>query len=200
MKMHWLIVALPGLSTCLQAQTLSGISTRWSDSFVEWDLFVFAPPDTTQTSEDIDSTEVKEDMFGELKLRWLNMRDDWTEWDYTMGDETGTIKMKWKGDPSHWELRSFGGSVITMRTAWKNDFTQWRVTDNSISLTLKSRWTGQFDEWLVQDKTRGSFYLYTLVQNDPRDWAIEDDLDTSVSNTMKMALIFLSIFHASPKM
>ena len=182
------------------AQNLSGISTRWSDSFVEWELFGFAA-DTSQTDEDSEDLEetANEELFGELKLRWLNIRDDWSEWDYSMGEERGTIKMKWKDDVTQWELRSYQGSIITMRAAWSNDLSEWRVTNNSISLQLKSRWSGQADEWLVQDSNRGTFYMYTLQEGDPRDWAIEDELDDSVPASMKMALVFLTIFHSSPR-
>ena len=185
------------------AQNLSGIGARWSDSFVEWDLYAFVPDSARiarEGDEDNDETEEpSEEAVGDLKLRWLNLRDDWTEWDYSVGEERGTIRMKWKDDPTQWELRSYSGQVISMRASWRNDFTEWRVTDNSISLTLKSRWTGQLDEWLVQDTNRGSFYMYTLVEGDPRDWAIEDNMDETVSQPMKMALVFLAVFHASPR-
>lgn len=198
-KKMWLLACVLCWSLRPEAQVLSGISTRWSDSFVEWEVYAMAS-DSTEAADDEDSEAADEELYGELKLRWLNVRDDWSEWDYTLGEEErGTIKMKWKDDPTHWELRTYSGAVVTMRTAWTNDMTEWRVTDNTISLTFRSRWTNQFDEWLVQDNTRGTFYLYTLRQGDPRDWAIEDGLDSSVSQPMKMALIFLTIFQSSPR-
>lgn len=198
-KKIWLPVLF--VSCCyfrLSAQTLSGVSTRWSDSFVEWELFATLT-DTVQ-AEDEDSELPDEELYGEMKLRWLDLRDDWSEWDYNLGDERGTIKMKWKNDPTQWELRGFDGAVITMRAAWNNDFTEWRVTDNSISLTLRSRWTNQLDEWQVEDANRGTFYVYTVYRGDPRDWAIEDNLDASVPQPMKLALIFLAVFHSTPRM
>ncbi len=183
-----------------RAQNLSGISTRWSDSFVEWELFVFAS-DSAETAELGDDEELPDEaLFGELKLRWLNLRDDWSEWDYQFGDERGTIRMKWKDDPSQWELRSYTGEVVTMRASWRDDLSEWRVTDNAISLQLKCRWSNQADEWLVQDSNFGTFYLYTLTQGDPRDWAIEDKLKAQISPAMKMALVFLTVFHASPRL
>lgn len=199
MKKIWLPVFF--VSCCYfrpAAQTLSGVSARWSDSFVEWELFATLA-DTVQ-AEDEDSESPDEELYGEMKLRWLDLRDDWSEWDYNLGDERGTIKMKWKNDPTQWELRGFDGAVITMRAAWNNDFTEWRVTDNSISITLRSRWTNQLDEWQVEDANRGTFYVYTVYRGDPRDWAIEDNLDGSVSQPMKLALIFLAVFHSTPRM
>ncbi len=186
-------------TAALQAQVLSGISTRWSDSFVEWEIYAAIPRDTTRTEPEEDSEEPDESLYGELKLRWLNVREDFSEWDYEIGEERGTIRQKWKDDPSQWELRSYNGPVVSMRTAWPNDFNEWRVTDNSISLNLKSRWTNQFDEWLVDDSAHGKFYMYTLIKNDPRDWAVEDSMDDSISQSMKMALIFLTVFNGSPK-
>ncbi len=199
--MRLLLLCLFGLQVaCSQAQTLSGISTRWNDSFVEWEIYTSIRQDTARSDPDEDAEAPEEELYGELKLRWLNVRDDFTEWEYELGGERGTIRQKWKDDPSQWELRSYTGNIVSMRTAWSNDFNEWRVTNNSFSLNLKSRWTNQFDEWLVDDPTRGKFYIYTLTQRDPRDWAIEDDLDDSVSQSMRMALIFLTVFHGSPRM
>ena len=195
-----LLLVLTWHAVLLGAQTPSSISTRWNDSFVEWEIYAVLPRDSTREETDDDSEEADESLYGELKLRWLNIRDDYSEWDYEIGDERGTIRQKWKDDPSQWELRSYSGSVVSMRTAWPGDFNEWRVTDNSISLNLKSRWTNQFDEWLVDDQNRGRFYIYTMIERDPRDWTIEDSLDESVSQSVKLALIFLTVFNGSPKM
>lgn len=186
-----------------QAQTLSSVSTRWSDSFVEWEIYAVMPQDSTETDEgeeeEADSEAPTEELYGEFKLRWLAIRDDWTEWDFELGEQRGTIRQKWKDDPTQWELRTYSGDVVTMRTMWTNDLTEWRVTDNSTTLNLKSKWKNQFDEWLVDDPTRGIFYMYTYSERDPRDWAIEDSLSSDVSEPMKLALIFLTVFCASPK-
>ncbi len=163
---------------------------------MEWDLLAFST-DNTDLEEGEDPPQ---ENVGEFKLRWLNVRDDWSEWEVDMFGQRGTIRQKFKGDFTNWELRTYDGAVITMRAAWTNDLNEWRITNNDFSLTLKSRWTNQLDEWLVQDDTRGRFYMYTLRQRDPRDWAIEDGLDESVSLPMRMALIFISAFHGSPRM
>lgn len=187
----------------VQAQTITSVSTRWSDSFVEWEIYAVMPQDTTETDaggEEEDSEPPQEELYGEFKLRWLNVRDDFSEWDFELGDLRGTIRQKWKEDPTQWELRSYDGNVITMRAMWSNDLTEWRVTDNSITLNLKSKWKNQFDEWLVDDLNRGQFYLYTFTERDPRDWAIVDTLDPEISQSMKLAMIFLTVFFSSPKM
>ena len=190
----WSLLLALLLSQNLSAQAISGVSSRWSDSFVEWEIFI--QPEMISGEDE----PPEEELYGELKLRWLNVREDWSEWDFELGGRRGTIKQRWKDDPSQWELRTYDGEVVTMRTAWAGDFGEWRVTDNSVTLSLKSRWTNQFDEWLVQDTNRGRFYIYTMRRQDPRDWAIEDELDETVSDPMRLALIFLTIYNASPKL
>lgn len=230
--------------TLLTAQALTTVSTKWNDSFVEWEIFALLPKDTAQADQPkkagkkqkkagkkggliqpkketggnpdpeptvprdttsavpeaaADPEPPQEQRYGEFKLRWLNVRDDWSEWDFELGEERGTIRAKWKDDPTQWELRTYTGAVVTMRTAWPNDNTEWRVTDNSVTLMLKSRWSNQLDEWLVQDATHGKFYLYTLNRQDPRDWAIEDGLDATISNPMKLAMVFLTVFQSTPR-
>ncbi len=197
-KWKFLVLTLFCIGTTYVAhsQSLSGISSRWGDSFVEWDLQAFSIDTANLEPDEIPP----EENVGELKLRWLNVRDDWSEWDFEVFGQRGTIRQKWKDDFTNWELRTYDGAVVTMRASWANDLNEWRITNNDFSLTLKSRWTNQLDEWLVQDPSRGRFYMYTLRQRDPRDWAIEDSLDASVPLPMRMALVFISVFHGSPRM
>ena len=119
---------------------------------------------------------------------------------FSLGDDLrGTIKQKWKDDKTQWELRTYDGSIITMRAAWANDLTEWRITDNTTTLLFRSRWTNQYDDWGLKDQKYGQFHLYTLRSRDPREWAIEDSLDATISLPIKMAMVFLAVFHASPK-
>jgi len=196
-----LLVVPAFLVTQAFTQTISSVRTRWNDSFVEWEIYTTMLRDSSDVSpENQEESEAPdEEPGGELKQRWRNIRDDWSEWDYQIGDEQGTIKVKWKDEPSQWELRSYDGHIITMRTSWPKDYTEWRVTDNSVSLTLRSKWKNQLDEWLVDDSAHGRFYMYTLHTQDPRDWAVEDNLDESVSQAMKTAMIFLTVFNGSPR-
>lgn len=195
-----LLLSMLCCSTLLFAQKLNSISTRWNDSFVEWEIFTTLPPDPDAAEDDPKANaSLDEEKTGELKQRWLNVRDDWSEWDYQLGDEQGVVKVKWKDNPGEWELRSFDGHIISMRTTFPRNFTEWRVTDNDISLNIKSKYTTQLDEWLVEDATHGKFHLYTMRPQDPRDWAIEDTLDAQVSQSFKIALMFIAIFSSVPR-
>jgi hypothetical protein len=199
MKKYSLFFAILLYTQTLLAQVLSGASTVWGNSFVEWELYAIFP----DSSEVADEEEEPEEYdFGNLKLRWLSTKDDWTEWDYSLNDgaEQGTIKLKWKNDPTQWELRTYDGSVVTMKASWVNDLSEWRITDNATSITFKSKWSNQYDEWLAKDANLGSLYIYTLRSKNPRDWAIEDKLNKEISNPMKMAMLFIALYHGSPRM
>lgn len=167
------------LVTSAGAQVLTGISSKWSDSFGEWTIYT-------------DNQELE----GELKLRWLTT-NDWTEWEYRIGEETGTIRMKWKDNPNEWELRG-GNEVVTMRTVLNGNFREWHIIGNK-NLTWKSRYGNTFDEWEKSDAHFGTFDLATAWEGNPGDWMIEDELDEEVTLPTKMALVFLSVFFSSPK-
>ena len=163
-----------------KAQYLSGISTLWSDSFVEWEIF----------TDD-------EEIVGELKMRW-QMQEDWSEWDYRLEDAIGSIKQKWKNNSNEWELRG-GNQIITARTIYRDDFTEWRITDNTKTLILKTRFGNNGNEWILEGKGYGFMEIFTEWENDPRDWLIVDELSEEIDLPMKMGAIFLAIYQSSPK-
>ena len=174
------IVALLLIFSChLQAQIITGISTKWSDEFSEWTIWT-------------DDEEIE----GELTRRW-QMRDDWTEWDYRIGEEVGSIRQKRKGDPTHWEIRGYD-DIVTAKMAWRDDIRTWKITNNSKYITLTTRYGNMLDEWILRDETNGIFHMYTELEQDPRDWIIVDKLDEDISFTMKVALMFIACYHGSP--
>jgi hypothetical protein len=190
------IFGLLFLAHFLPAQPITGVSTQWSDSFVAWDLFTaeIIEPETDSTD-----AEVEEVKIGEIKQRWLHTKEDWTEWDLSINDRQGTIRLKWKNDPSSWELRTFDGDIVTMKTIWTSDVSQWRITNGDISLDFRSRYTSDFGEWNVMDKKYGSFRVAVQYTNDPRDWVITDQLNEEIPVSLKVAMIFVVIYHSSPK-
>lgn len=167
-----------------QAQYLTGLSSYYDDSFIEWRFYA----EDEQGDED----------EGELKITWQLRENDFTEWDYRIGDAFGTIKMKWKDNPEEWELRG-NNTIIGARTVWPGQFEEWRITDNSTTLTLKSKWSNQWDEWLLRNSNNGNFSMYTNYERDPRDWVIVDELDDKVTFEMKVMLMFVVMFNSTPK-
>ena len=175
-----IISSLLFLSFAVQAQLITSIGTKWSDEFTEWVI---------HTDE--------EDVEGEITMRW-QMQGDWTEWDYSIGEESGSVKLKWKDNPNQWEI-SGGNELITARTLWKDDPSEWRITNNSKSITLKRRWSNNFNEWHLKNDTYGEFDMFTDWEGDPREWIVRDEMDDDISFHMKIAILFLVTFHSSPK-
>lgn len=167
-----------------KAQFLTGLSSYYDDSFVEWRFYTI--------------NEAEEEDEGSLKITWQLRQDDWSEWDYRVGDASGTIKMKWKDKPEEWELRG-NNAIVTARTVWPGQFTEWRVSDGNATLTLQSRYSNQWDEWQLRNSNNGNFFMYTAYERDPRDWIIEDELDEEVSFEMKLMLMFVAMFNGTPK-
>lgn len=170
-----LLLLFPILS---QAQYLTGIATYYDDSFVEWRLYT-----------NVEATE------GELRVQW---EDDWSEWDYRLGDISGNIKLKWKDKWDEWELRG-NNQIITARAIWSGDFTEWRIKDGKQTFTFQSKWKNQLDIWEVRDSKNGNFAIETNWERDPRDWNIFDDFDETVSFEAKMMMTFIAIVHSSPR-
>ncbi len=129
-------------------------------------------------------------------MTWQN-QNDWSQWEYSLGDFNGTIKMTFTNQPGQWDIRG-GGTVITAKAKWANDWREWRITDNSTTLTFKTKWGNSFDKWVLRDTDHGSFEVSTLWNGDPREWEIIDELDEDISLPMKMAMLFVVIYHSSP--
>jgi hypothetical protein len=163
-----------------QAQILTGISARYNDAFVDWDIY---------TDND--------DEQGSLTMTWQKP-DDWTQWTYRIGDKSGTIKTKWIRDISLWEVRG-DNKIITIQMMWANDPRSWRITDNTMSIDVKSRLGMDFQEWNVDEGKRGKLNIFMDKYNDPRDWNIEDELDESIPLPMKIAILFIVMFNSVPK-
>ncbi len=177
-----------GISLSAQ-QWLTGIETTWTDSFVEWRLY-------SETEGDYEEDEELE-ASGELELRWKN-QDNWTEWDFEIGEERGQIAQVSRSRPDQWELRSDGG-LVTIRPRWPNDLTEWKVTGKNFSFIFKSKWRNNLDEWILVDDRYGHFSLQTAWERDPRQWNIYDELDEEVPLNVKMAMVFIATFYSSPK-
>lgn len=163
-----------------QAQYLTGLATKWSDSFSEWTIFT-----------DDESVE------GDLEMKW-KMQNDVSEWQYRIGEEIGRIKLKWRDNPNEWEIRG-NNQIITARTLWNNQFREWRIKGNGTQFTLRCKYGNTTDEWELRNSSNGIFEIYTNWEGDPREWNIVDELDESIGLPMKMAIVFIATFHSIPR-
>ena len=162
------------------SQNITAIETKWSDDFRDWYIYT-------------DDEEVE----GFLELRWP-INNDWTEWEFEVGEHWGVAKQKWRDNPNYWEFR-VDGKLVTARTRWNNDIREWRVESDNIRLLFKSRWSNILNEWETIKSDYGFFAIYSEWEDDPRTWLIVDEMDEDVPTSIKIALSFLAIFHAIPK-
>jgi len=179
-------------SSTLSAQSIMGISSRWSDEFTEWDVYTDMGDQTVREDKGEEFIEVAPS--GELLMRW-QIDLNWAEWDFEVDGVTGSIRQLWKDDPTQWELR-IGSEVITCRAAWRDDLSEWRITNNKKTLIWRSKYRRDFNEWQLRDKANGEFSVYATFQNDPRDWTVVDELDEDIPFSMKMAMTFLAMYHS----
>ena len=162
------------------SQELVGLSTRWDDSFSEWVVYTHGG-----------------DVEGEITMKWP-MKGDWSEWNFRIGELSGTIEVKWKNDPNLWEVRA-NNEIITIRSVWKDDWRQWEVKNGDIRLDVKSRWANILEEWTAADDRYGSMHIFTSWEGDLRDWVVEDQLTEQISLPTKIALTFIPVFYSTPK-
>lgn len=167
-------------SASLYGQYLAGLAAVWNDKLDEWELY----------TED-------EDDLGELRTKW-SLSTEWTEWDYRLGDEVGSIRQKWRNNPNQWEVRG-SNEIVTAQTVWNNDFREWRISDGENQLKLRRKYSNVIDEWEVDSEDLGFFEMFTQWEGDPREWSITDELDEGLSFPMKMAIVFIVMYHSIPK-
>ena len=166
----------------VKAQSFTYVHTRYADAFTHWELYTDQNPQRPT---------------GSLELTW-QFDTNWTEWNFRIGDTSGVIRTKWPDDPNLWELRSLN-EVVTIRTVWPNDPRIWRIMHDGRTYTLRSKWANAPTEWNLQDHPDGAFDIVMYDELDPRDWEIYDEMDLSVSLPVKIALLFIAIYHATPK-
>lgn len=197
MKLKLLLLFLFSYSCNLTAQVyFSGIASKWSDDFSEWNIYTVLEFETAEEEEEYYEDPDNIEPNGELIMRW-QMRGDWNTWDYTIGDQRGYVRTLFTDKPDKWEIMGFNDEVITARQIWTGDRREWRLTNNKIQLTFKSRYNHNLEEWIVREQDYGDFHIFTTWEGDPRDWTIFDEMNEEISTPMKMAMIFIAVFNGS---
>ena len=169
------------LVPCYSFSQIVGMETAWTNEFKEWNIYAV----------DKDGEAIE----GQIRMRWA-INNDWSEWDYRIGEDFGQIKVKWKGNFNQWELRG-GNEIIDIQTIYKDDATQWRIrtSDEVLRLELNRR-DVPFD-WRVNNDKYGFYEVYTEWERDPNAWTIVDEFSAEVSIHVKMAILFFSTFSST---
>ncbi|MFT6337578.1 MAG: hypothetical protein ACJATI_004342 [Halioglobus sp.] len=167
----------------LDAQYIVAFNTENDDSFREWNVEL-----------EMDSTTF---ITGKLGLTW-GLGDDFTAWQYSIGEFDGEIVQKFANNPAFWELRQ-DGEVVTIIRTWPNDPTQWKIKLDDRQFTIKSKYGNTLDQWEVRESNKGDLFIFTEREGDARDWLIEDYMSNDIPFIMRMAAVFISIYSSSPK-
>lgn len=176
------------LPTYCSAQYLLEAYTIYNDTFREWGFI------SESYDEDANGWFESE---GSMSLTFAN-RNDWSSWQIELDDIDVECRLKWTNNPNHWVMYT-PDDLITIRTVWRNDFRKWKITSRSHTISIKSKYANQSDEWLIDSKSKGSWTMFTDSEGDPREWIIEDDLDTTVDVYHKLAMCFIVLTHSSPR-
>ncbi len=162
------------------AQKIIGVGTRFNNSFREWII----------TTED-------EDIRGELRMRWT-FQDDWSAWDWRVGDIAATIEQKWADDPNLWVIRC-EGVTVNAKTAWSGEFKRWKLNDGNAQINWESKYTNRKEDWEINASGDSPFMMHTYWEGDPREWVVIDEMPSDVSTAMKVAMIFLTLHFSTPR-
>lgn len=167
----------------LNAQYIVAFNTENDDSFREWSIEV-----------EIDSTTF---ITGDLDLTW-GLEDDFSAWQYSIGEFDGEIVQKFANNPAFWELRQ-DGEVVTITRTWPNDPTQWKIKLDNSQFIIKTKYGSILDQWQNRETSNGYLIIYTEREGDARDWLIEDFMNEDIPFIMRLAAVFIAIYSSSPK-
>lgn len=152
------------------SQKVVGISTLYDDRFDKWVIIT-------------DSA----DLEGTIEATWASL-NDYSEWQYNLGDQAGIIRLRQKENPNVWEVMG-GGEIIEARTVFPGEFNHWQMKNGRISVDVEI-YRRSPEQWLAKYRQE-DIYFYTYRERDIRDWIVENN--ASFSLPMQLALIFIPI-------
>ncbi len=162
--------------TAVFGQTVYGMYSKWADDLTEWIFY---------TGED----------EGDLRILYMAPPDlsTWTFQSYSL---SGQIGLKWRNDPSQWELR--GNSILFARVKWPGDLRTWTIHTDNGQFDLSMKYGNVPFEWTLHIGRSGRVNIYMEVQGDPRSWHVEYDLLQEVDAELVLFAMFLAMYHSVP--
>ncbi len=180
MKIHVILYLL--FCSSLSSQSyFSEVHTVWDDRFDEWEIIGF---------------EEDDEFVIQLNLIWP-LQNNWNEWRIQGGDIEGSIKTKWRGDPSQWEIRA-GNELVIIVQQYRGDVNRWEVRNGDQRYLLSTVWNNDANNWHTP-RNKTAWSMKTEFRDDPRDWIIEDYMIDSVPKITRLALIFIALWQSIPK-
>src|SRR5690625_3070285 len=153
------------------AQKITGYSTLYDDRFDKWILVTDDP-----------------NVEGGLEATWAVMQD-WSEWQYTLGDRSGWIRLRNKNNLNIWEVVG-DGQILEVRTIFPDEFDHWQVRYRNKTYDVRMPYRGDPEQWSLKSK-KDHFYFYTYYEGDIRDWVVENETDFPLP--LQIGLTFIPI-------
>jgi hypothetical protein len=182
MRRFFQMLILVILPYVLLGQYFLELHAESDHSFREWEILL-----------EKDSTELE----GQLSLTWA-INNDFSQWQYSIGDRYGEISQKFRNNPGFWELRS-EGEIVTIMQVWPGDITEWKISRRSNTFVFKTIHPNRLDEWSIPGNEYGEFIFYTETLGDPRDWIVSDYTIAAVTFEERLAAIFIALYSSIPK-
>ena len=160
----------------LAAQDIHFMRSYYADDFRDWIFF------------DADDQEI-----GSLRARF-QLKEDYSQWDFRLGEFSGFILQRWNGRANEWEIRS-GNTFITVTATWPGQFDSWRITSkDQVYYLIRDRDPQDFT-WQLSLDQKTICRIYNLYFRDPRDWEIEKFAE-KIDPALEMTALFLVGFYS----
>ena len=131
--------------------------------------------------------------IGFIKCRMNS--NDWTEWMYQIGDESGFIVQIQRWSQLMGIKRWKSGLQRPYSVAQWSPHLAYQREGVRITLKSNSRYFGRMS---ATDSNVGDFLMYTFYENDPRDWETRENLDEDKLH-LKVFLMFLVVINSAPR-
>lgn len=179
MTAWWLLIMVVQLSGQSTFFELHGV---WDDRYDQWELI----------AEDHDGEAV----VVRIEQLWP-LNNNWEEWRIDGDLLRGSIKTKWRGDLTRWEVR-VNNTLVEINQKWRNDPNVWEIRQANKRLKIETDYRDDANVW-VAHLEEGDFALFTEYRDDPRDWLIDDYVTVSLTDEAKLAMVFISLIQSLPK-
>ena len=172
------------VTTSVNGQYLLGMQATYNDSFRSWEVSV-----------EMDSTTTIE---GSLSITW-DLRNDFSDWSFSIGDYDGTISQVFNNNAGRWELRS-GNNVVSITQTWPGDTSEWDIRSKNTNTKMITTIDDNGPLWINKERKNGELAVYMERNGDPRVWIIEDYMNADVPFLHRLASAFISIYASCPKL
>jgi len=174
LKIALILILSTWFNKNLFGQYMIGMSTALDNDMSEWIIY----PENDSLPE------------CRIRARW-RLEQDPTEWDFRMGEISGTLRSKWRNRFDEWEIIC-DNEIVRVKMVWPGDWRQWRIESKDGEFQVKALYNMPVSQLTVSKRDEVLMNIDPSFENDPRDWIIQDDLPEDAHLSTRMG-IFSSV-------